>query len=229
MASIKTLAMLAALGGALLLAASRGPAPSALQQQLWDFPYGGAPEAAQYPYSYPAGGYPDEYPLLPYRGEYPYSYPAYPGPYPYNGYPSNFVYQNRVGLDVGDGNRDGVYETYADNDHAFRDYTAREQYRQWEDAQERNEYDAFLRRNYFSTPSTGHAILHEDKGGPDADTDTGGERELSLSAKASADEDDEEQGRRSGNEWGIESAEGVGDRQLEEEDGETLWNVRGNK
>ncbi len=43
-------------------------------------------------------------------GQYPYEYPAYPGPYPHNGYPSNFVYKDRVGLDIGDGNRDGVFE-----------------------------------------------------------------------------------------------------------------------
>lgn len=40
-----------------LLAASRSPAtPVAMvQQQLWDFPYGGAADAYAYPYAYPAG------------------------------------------------------------------------------------------------------------------------------------------------------------------------------
>ena len=189
-------------------------------QQLWDFPYGGAPQSAPYPYAYPAGAYPAGYPQLPYRGEYPYSYPSYPGPYPYNGYPSNFVFKNRVGLDAGDGNRDGVWETYEDNDHALRDYTAREQYRQWGEAQERGEYDAFLRRNYFSSPSDSPgALLHEvvgENGEPAGDEEAGAEAE----------------GQERGNDataWGDESAEGSGGRQLEEDDGEALWNARGNQ
>lgn len=184
-----------------------------------------------------AGGY-RGYPQLPYRGEYPYSYPAYPGPYPYNGYPSNFVYKNRVGLDIGDGNRDGVYETYEDNDHALRDYTAREQYRQWEDAQERGEYDDFLRRNYFSDPAdtVQGAILREERDGVggSAQADVGGSEddEPSTDGRARQDQDSEEAGN-TGVEASVDAAgeeeEGSGDRQLEEEDGERLWNARGNQ
>lgn len=77
--------------------------------------------------------------------------------------------------------------THAQTHAYLRDYTAREQYREWEQTTERNEYDQFLRRNYFSVPSDPHEeeapILHENRGreeGKEGDSETsawGGEGE----------------------------------------------------
>ena len=148
------------------------------------------------------------------------------------------MYKNRVGLDIGDGNRDGVYETYEDNDHALRDYTAREQYRQWEDAQERGEYDDFLRRNYFSDPSdtVQGAILREERDGvgDSAQADvSGSEDDEPVSDKGAREDQDKEEAGNTGVEASVDAAgeeeEQSGDRQLEEEDGGRLWNARGNQ
>jgi hypothetical protein len=57
------------------------------------------------------------------------------------------VYENRVGLDSGDGNRDGAYIMYANSNAELRDYIARDQYRSWEQNTEENSYRKFLDGN----------------------------------------------------------------------------------
>jgi hypothetical protein len=100
-------------------------------------------------------------------------------------------------------------------------------------AQERNEYDAFLRRNYFSAPSEMNSedthLLHLT---PGEQVVRGDENDRDMSETAEGSDGDVGEAGREGEREGDVHAGGGGDDsggEVEDGDREALWNARGNQ